>query len=114
MCRDDNFSKDQREQRAIFFVASLLILEENLILEKEKDIERLADIIKNKPFILDVTTYKSLSNTEIDYFFNQANGFEYWVNFIKKIKKDNFSNVIPCIIFNPYCLDDVKKQIDEF
>ena len=49
--RDGNFSNDQREQRANFFAASLLILEENLILEleKEKDIERLAEIFQVSP-----------------------------------------------------------------
>ena len=51
LCRDDNFSKDQREQRANNFASDLLIQEENLMLEleKEKDVERLAEIFQVSP-----------------------------------------------------------------
>ena len=79
----------------------------------DNNIRKIINIMFNKPFILDITTYPTLSNQEIDNFFTENNGFSSWVNFIENIRKEYQCNVIPCIVFNPYCLDDVKKQIDE-
>ena len=78
-----------------------------------KNIENIQNIMKDKPFILDFTTITSLSNLELDNFLEEYNGFDNWVKFIKKIKKEYSLKIIPTIVFNPYVLDDVKQQIEK-
>lgn len=76
-----------------------------------KRIESLKKIVIDKPFILDLTTQEQLSNEEIEKMLgDNSNGFEEWVNLIKELKEDDF-NLIPMIHYNPYCIEDVEKQI---
>ncbi len=82
----------------------------------EKKMDELKEYFKDIHFILDVSIEESLINSEISDFLTPDNGFEKWVKFVKRYKKD-FKNLIPCIHFIPDSSDDVKKQIlnlDEF
>ncbi len=74
-------------------------------------LEQLRQIVGNRRFILDLTTENDLSNREIDEMLtHHQNGYEKWVQLVAKLKKQDF-NIIPIIHFNPYVVEDVKKEI---
>lgn len=77
----------------------------------EKKMEEIADIFVENRFILDLTTEETLDNTQIkEMLFSNGNGYEKWITFINQYKSR--LNFIPCIHYNPDCLEDVKKQIE--
>ncbi|WP_415720586.1 beta family protein [Photobacterium ganghwense] len=63
-----------------------------------RKIDELAKIMDDKPFILDLTNEESLSNEQIDSFFDEDNSFYNWTNFIHRIIDDKKVNVIPTIL----------------
>ncbi|WP_334085048.1 beta family protein [Helicobacter typhlonius] len=80
----------------------------------EKKIEEIKKLLNDNLFILDLTTDDTLKNPQIDkMLFSFENGYAEWVNFIKKITNEYKLNIIPCIHYNPNCIEDVKLQIKQ-
>ncbi len=73
-------------------------------------LEQLQDLADGRPFIIDLTTEPSLSNTEIrDLLNDTADGFKAWREFVAQIP-----NAIPVIHYNENAADaDTKKQAKE-
>jgi len=56
--------------------------------------EQLTDVYGHSDFILDLTTENDLLNGEMDSFFDEANGYAKWRNFLEGAFE---RNVIPCL-----------------
>lgn len=56
--------------------------------------EQLVEVYGDSDFILDITTENDLLNAEMDSFFDEANGYAKWRNFLEGTFKNN---VIPCL-----------------
>lgn len=81
-----------------------------------KQLDKLEEVIDaNQPFMLDLTTEDSLSNSQIDTFLHTTeNGFSKWVNFLKDIRNSRFENIIPTIIYNDEATEaDFVSQIQK-
>ncbi len=79
----------------------------------EKRIEQIEEILDERPFILDVTTQESMSNSQIDGMLHGApGGFKEWVKWIKGMRERDLQ-VIPMIHHDPDCADGTKMEIDE-
>ena len=77
----------------------------------DKKIDKLYEVTKEKPFIIDLTTETTYSNKEIErMIYDGSNGYKKWVNFIKNQKK-KFPFIIPMIHYHPRKIKDVEKQI---
>ncbi|HIV07525.1 MAG TPA: hypothetical protein IAD29_03655 [Candidatus Scatocola faecigallinarum] len=63
----------------------------------EKNIDKVLNVMKGKPFIVDFTTDKEYTNKQIELFKNKTNGFKNWCDFCLKVKDKN-SNIIPCVV----------------
>ena len=75
-------------------------------------LDKLYEIVKNRPFILDLTTEPTFSNREIEELIhNGANGYEKWIDFL--IKRKNEIKIIPMVHYHPQKKDEVKKQINK-
>ena len=76
-----------------------------------KRIDKLKEDVVNRPFILDLTVEKSLSNAQIDDMLNTpTGGFAMWVSFIEKLREQDLK-VIPMINYHPAVRNDVEKEI---
>lgn len=73
-------------------------------------LEQLVELSDGRPFILDLTTEPTLSNSETKHLLNSSNnGFAEWRNFVAEIE-----NVIPVIHYNEDASDtDIVKQAKE-
>ncbi len=77
-----------------------------------KKLDKLHEIMKTNPFILDLTTEPTFSNREIEELIhNGANGYEKWTKFLIK-RKEQF-NIIPMVHYQPQKKEEVKKQINK-
>lgn len=65
-----------------------------------KKIEELNSLIKSERFILDLTTIASLSNEQIESFYDDSNYFENWCSFIGHVK-GAMPGVIPVALAYP-------------
>lgn len=76
----------------------------------EKKMKEITEIFVDNCFILDLTTEETLDNDEIQsMLLSNDNGYKKWVDFVMKCR-DSGLNFIPCIHYNPDCIDDVLKQ----
>ncbi len=83
----------------------------NLESKLEKKIDKLYEIVSDKPFIIDLTTETTYSNKEIErMIYDGSNGYKNWVDFIKN-QKEKFPSIIPMIHYHPEKSKEVKKQI---
>jgi len=78
----------------------------------DKRVEQIKEIIGKNPFILDLTTEDTLSNTEIASMLECTNGFSEWCKFIKRVVQTEKLSAIPVIHYNPFAITDVKKEIN--
>lgn len=78
----------------------------------DKRVEQIKEIIEKNPFILDLTTEDTLSNTEIASMLECDNGFSAWCKFVKRTIQIEKLNAIPVIHYNPFAIADVKKEIN--
>lgn len=65
----------------------------------EKKITQIAECFSKNGIILDLTSEKSLSNSQIDDLYRSENGYENWITFLKEIK-NKFKDVYPTILIN--------------
>lgn len=76
---------------------------------------KLKDKLKGKQVAIDVTSEEGLSCEETDRFYNFENGYECWVNYLLKLKKEKiFKSIIPSLIINfedNSFEDNLKKEI---
>lgn len=67
----------------------------------ESRLGKLAAKLRGKQVAFDVTSDEELSCTETDRFYNYANGYEYWVEFLQSLKQECiFSEIVPTLITN--------------
>ncbi|MCU8090738.1 beta family protein [Shewanella sp. SM20] len=79
-----------------------------------KRIEEITEIVKKNKFILDLTSEGSLSNTQIESFFDDHNNFENWRLFIRSLK-DKELNVYPVVqAYDDTTLDELSAQMKYF
>lgn len=77
-----------------------------------KKIEEICQIVKSEKVILDITTIDSLSNSEIESFRDDQNGFENWCKFIG-YAKTKVPNIIPVLLAYPDSeLNELLLQIE--
>ncbi|HDS1238610.1 beta family protein [Pluralibacter gergoviae] len=77
-----------------------------------KKIEEICQVVKSEKIILDITTIDTLSNSEIESFRDDQNGFENWCNFIG-YTKTKLPNVIPVLLAYPDSqLSELLLQIE--
>lgn len=77
----------------------------------EKKMEEIADIFDRNCFILDLTTEETLDNDQIqEMLLSNNDGYKKWTDFVEKYRSR--LNFIPTIHYNPDCIDDVLKQIE--
>ena len=76
---------------------------------------KLKDKLKGKQVAIEVTSEEGLSCEETDRFYNFENGYECWVNYLLKLKKEKiFKSIIPSLIINfedNSFEDNLKKEI---
>lgn len=65
-----------------------------------KKIEELSTIIKSEKFILDLTTIESLSNEQIEGFYDDSDYFKNWCDFVGYVK-GKMNGVIPVVLAYP-------------
>ncbi|MEZ9005604.1 beta family protein [Vibrio splendidus] len=63
-----------------------------------KKVDELLDIMKENEFILDLTNEESLTNEQIESFFDDDNAFFNWTEFIRRIVEEKGANVTPMIL----------------
>lgn len=63
-----------------------------------KKVDELISIMNNKPFILDLTGEESLTNEQIESFFDDNNSFYNWTEFVRRIIEEKGVKVIPTIL----------------
>lgn len=88
----------------------------------ESRLDKLAAKLRGKQVAFDVTSDEELSCTETDRFYNYANGYECWVEFLQSLKQENiFSEIVPTLITNyedEHFEENFRKEIhtllDEF
>ena len=75
-----------------------------------KKLDKIYEIMKTNPFILDLTTEPTFSNKETEeLIYDFRNGYEKWIKFLIK-RKEQF-NIIPMVHYQPQKKEEVKKQI---
>ena len=78
-----------------------------------KRLDKIEELCKDSPFILDLSIDSQLTNDQIKNILNSPKGgFPEWINLITELKNKNLK-VIPVIHYNPYFLDDVATEITE-
>ena len=89
----------------------------NFIYPYEKKIEKVAQIFKDHPIALDVTSDINFSSREIDELFEPHDGYSNWVNKITSFNKEyNFQSFIPSVIMNyddDFFNDNIRKQVEK-
>ncbi|HBR1580618.1 TPA: hypothetical protein L9M00_001066 [Klebsiella pneumoniae] len=65
-----------------------------------KKIDELCQVIKSEELILDLTTIDSLSNEQIESFYDDSNYFENWCSFIEYVK-GKIPGVLPVLLAYP-------------
>ena len=79
----------------------------------ERKIDKMSEIVDQRPFVIDLTTEITYSNREIEEMLeNGSNGYEKWVRFLKNLEDERGFKVIPTVHYHPRKLKDVKKQVD--
>ena len=62
---------------------------------------RLKSKLSGKEVAIDVTSEDSLSCSETEQFYDYRNGYENWVNFLRKLKNENvFQSIVPSLMMN--------------
>lgn len=78
-----------------------------------KKIDEILDIVGSSEFILDLTNEESLTNSQIESFFDEDNAFYNWTDFIKRIREEKQANVTPMILaYDDSNLDTLRTQAD--
>lgn len=68
----------------------------------EKKTKRISEIFSNRTIIMDLTSERSLSSSEIEQLHVSDNGYENWINFLKKLKDDSdLENIYPALLLDP-------------
>lgn len=79
-----------------------------------KRIDEISEIVNQNKFILDITSEDSLSNQQIESFFDEHNHFENWRLFIKSLKERDL-NVCPVIqAYDDSLETDLLQQMTYF
>ncbi|HGZ7313007.1 TPA: hypothetical protein ACOL2D_002354 [Vibrio parahaemolyticus] len=79
-----------------------------------KRVQEIKEIVKDNDFFLDLTSENSLTNTQIESFFDDFNDFENWRFFINSLVDDGLS-VRPVIqAFDDSSLDELVIQMQYF
>lgn len=79
-----------------------------------KRVKEIKQIVKENYFYLDLTSEDSLSNSQIESYFDEFNYFENWRNFIESLIADGLK-VIPVIqAFDDSTLEELTYQMDFF
>ncbi|MCG1032942.1 hypothetical protein J5S76_13245 [Bacillus amyloliquefaciens] len=65
-----------------------------------KKIDELCQVIKSETLILDLTTIDSLSNEQIESFYDDSNNFENWCTFVEYVK-GKLTGVLPVLLAYP-------------
>lgn len=74
----------------------------------EKRMEKLKEIVQERPFILDLTSHEDMMNVQIDNLLDESNGFENWRDFLSSHKE---FNIIPVIHVIPDDIDQTKALV---
>ncbi|QXO16991.1 beta family protein [Vibrio ostreae] len=83
----------------------------NLGSDVYKKIDEILDIITDGEFVLDLTNEESLSNEQIESFFDDNNAFYNWTDFIRRIVEEKEANVIPMLLaYEDSSRRELKKQ----
>jgi hypothetical protein len=79
-----------------------------------KRIEEIAELVNENWFILDLTSEDSLSNPQIESFFDDHNNFENWRQFVHSLK-DRALNVCPVIqAYDDTSTEELLTQMNDF
>lgn len=79
-----------------------------------KRIQEIKDIVKENYFYLDLTSEKSLSNSQIESYFDDFNGFENWRLFVESLINDGLA-VRPIIqAFDDSSIEELEEQMQYF
>ncbi|MBY8070889.1 beta family protein [Vibrio fluvialis] len=79
-----------------------------------KRVQEIKQIVKKNYFYLDLTSEDSLSNSQIDSYFDDFNNFENWRTFIESLVDDGLS-VIPVIqAFDDSSIEEITHQMKFF
>ena len=97
-------------------------IEGNVSYSFESRLGKLAAKLRGKQVAFDVTSDEELSCTETDRFYNYANGYECWVEFLQSLKQECiFSEIVPTLItnyedekFEENYKKEIKALLDEF
>ncbi|PNH93082.1 beta family protein [Vibrio diazotrophicus] len=79
----------------------------NLGSDVYKKVDEILNIVGDSEFVLDLTNEESLSNAQIESFFDDNNSFYNWTDFIKRIVEEKKANVIPMLL----AYEDTSKDI---
>ncbi|WP_321529107.1 beta family protein [Sedimenticola selenatireducens] len=69
--------------------------------------EQISEIVKDIPFILDLTAHEDLSNDQIDDLLDETGGFQNWIEFLGEYPD---LNIVPAIHFYEDTHESVIKQ----
>ena len=97
-------------------------IEDNVSYSFESRLGKLAAKLRGKQVAFDVTSDEELSCTETDRFYNYANGYQCWVEFLQSLKQECiFSEIVPTLItnyedenFEENYKKEIKSLLDEF
>lgn len=72
----------------------------------------LKELVGDRPFILDLTTEKQLTNEQIDHILDTfTDGFPLWIDLIRQSQAKGL-NIIPVIHYDEQNLEDVAKEVE--
>lgn len=91
-------SQDFEHVTPIFELTKSRKSKNNLGSDVYKKIDELLEIMGNNEFILDLTNEVSLTNDQIESFFDDDNAFYNWSEFIRRVTEDKGANVTPMIL----------------
>lgn len=72
-------------------------------------VEQIKSNVENRPFILDLTTYDNLINSQIEALLGPEGGFENWCNFLESLELPNLIPMIHGLDDDPR--DDMGQQV---
>ncbi|EOS8317900.1 beta family protein [Vibrio parahaemolyticus] len=71
-----------------------------------KKVDEILEIVGDLEFILDITNEESLTNDQIESFFDDSNAFYNWTDFVRRIRTEKKANVVPMVL----AYDDSEKD----
>lgn len=92
------YSKDFSYITPIFELTKSRKSKKNQGCDVYKKVDELSTIMGNKSFILDLTNEESLTNDQIESFFDDDNAFYNWTDFIQRIVEEKNVSVIPTVL----------------